>query len=126
MLRQIIAATTIALCTLSAHAGDSIVEMGSSAKPNSVAYVGYDSFDAKGNPICTPCIAKRAEEAAKLQAYAERRERSREYMAKLQGNSKEPDSMIAANASELPAGAKPSPENPAADITATPLRASGN
>jgi hypothetical protein len=123
MLRQIITATTITLLTVSAQAGSSIEVIGSSAKPNSVSYVGYDSFDANGNPICTPCIAKRAEEAAKLKAYAERRARSREYMARLQGNSSDSDSVMAANAGSLVQAGKPVPEKIAANVADTPLRA---
>ncbi len=124
MLRQIIAATAIALLTASAYAGDSIVMMGSSAKPNSVSYVGYDSFDANGNPICTPCLVQRAEEAARLAAYAARRERSRQYMARLQGNETPgSNSLIAANAAPLVPAVEPTPEKVIADVAATPLRA---
>ncbi|HMF67543.1 MAG TPA: hypothetical protein VK602_08030 [Phyllobacterium sp.] len=122
MLRQIIAATTIALFTVSAQA-DSILEIGTSAKPNSVSYVGYDSFDASGNPICSPCLAQKAKEAAKLKAYAERRERSRQYMARLQGNGTPSDSMMAANASPLAQPGQPAPEKVIADVGETPLRA---
>ena len=122
MLRQIIAATTIALFTVSTRA-DSILEIGTSAKPNSVSYVGYDSFDASGNPICSPCLAQKAKEAAKLKAYAERRERSRQYMARLQGNGTPSDSMMAANASPLAQPGQPAPEKVIADVGETPLRA---
>ncbi len=122
MLRQIIAATTIALFTVSAQAG-SIEEVGTSAKPNSVSYVGYDSFDANGNPICSPCLAQKAKEAARLKAYAERRARSRQYMARLQGNGTQSDSMMAANASPLVQPGQPAPEKVIADVGETPLRA---
>jgi hypothetical protein len=125
MLRQIIAATAMTLFTVSAYAGDSIDMIVSPAKPNSVSYVGYDSFDANGNPICTPCLAKRAEEAARLKAYAERRERSRQYMARLQGKEVPAgsDSLIAANAAPLVPAGEPAPEKTIADVTETPLRA---
>jgi hypothetical protein len=125
MLRQIIAATAIALLTVSAHAGDSIEMMGPTAKPDSVSYVGYDSFDAEGNPICTPCQAKRAEEAARLKAYAERRERSRLYMARLQGKEvpASSDSLIAANAAPLIPAGQPLQEKVIGDVAETPLRA---
>jgi hypothetical protein len=121
MFRKIIAATAMTLITVSAQAGGSIEVMGPSAQPNSVSYVGYDSFDANGNPICTPCLVQRAEEAARLKAYAERRERSRQYMARLQGNDipASSNSLIAANAAPL----VPAPENTIADVAATPLRA---
>ncbi|WP_271893001.1 hypothetical protein [Candidatus Phyllobacterium onerii] len=122
MLRQIIAATTIALFTVSAQAG-SIDEVSGLAKPNSVSYVGYDSFDANGNPICSPCLAQKAKEAAKLKAYAERRERSRQYMARLQGNGTGSDSMMAANAAPLAQPGQPAPEKVIADVGETPLRA---
>lgn len=136
-LLAIIAAALIAPAI--AHAGESIKLKGPSARPNSVTFVGYDSFDANGNPVCTPCIEQRAAEAAKLQAYLERRERSRQYMARLQGNGPKPDSFIAtANAATLPAAhaapvaqttATPAPATPAAAsgllaVEATPLRAS--
>jgi hypothetical protein len=125
MLRQIIAATAIALFTVSVHAGDSIEVMGPAARPNSVSYVGYDSFDAEGNPICTPCQAKRAEEAARLKAYAARRERSRQYMARLQGKEvpASSDSLIAANAAPLIPAGQPPQEKVIVDVAATPLRA---
>ena len=125
MLRQMIAATAMTLLTVSAYAGDSIAIMGPSAKPNSVSYVGYDSFDANGNPICTPCQAKRAEEAARLKAYAERRERSRQYMARLQGKEVPAGStsMIAANASPLVPAGEPVPEKTITNVAETPLRA---
>lgn len=126
MLRQIIAATTIALIVVSAHAGDSIEVMGSSAKPNSVSYIGYDSFDASGNPICTSCLEKSAEEVSRLKAYAERRARSREYMAKLQGNGPKPNSPIAVNPSELVVASEPVPIKPISGIAETPLRAGMN
>jgi hypothetical protein len=125
MLRQTIAATAITLFTVSAYAGDSIEVMGSSAKPNSVSYVGYDSFDANGNPICTPCLAQRAEEAARLKAYAVRRERSRQYMARLQGNEVPAGSnaLIAANAAPLVPAGEPAPAKTIGDVAETPLRA---
>ncbi len=126
MLRQIIAATAMTLLTVSAYAGDSIAIMGPSAKPNSVAYVGYDSFDANGNPICTPCQAKRAEEAARLKAYAERRERSRQYMARLQGKeipAGSPSMIAAANAAPLVPAGEALPEKAITNVTETPLRA---
>ena len=126
MLRQIIAATAIAFITASAYAGDSIEVVGSSAKPNSVSYIGYDSFDANGNPICTPCLQKSIEEVARLKAYAERRARSREYMARLQGNGVKSNSMIAADASELTIAGEPFPAKATPDITQTPLRAGMN
>lgn len=125
MLRQIIAATAITLVTVSAHA-DSIDIVGSSAKPNSVSYIGYDRFDANGNPICTPCLQKSAEEVARLKAYAERRARSREYMARMQGNGVKPNSMIAAEASELTVAGEPFPAKAIPDIAQTPLRAGMN
>jgi hypothetical protein len=125
MLRQIIAATAITVFATTAHAGDSIEMMGSSAKPNSVSYVGYDSFDASGNPICTPCLAQRAEEATRLKAYAERRERSRQYMARLQGNGgpSSSNSLIAANAAPLVPAGEPAPEKAITNVAETPLRA---
>ena len=57
-LLAIIAAALIAPAI--AHAGESIKLKGPSARPNSVTFVGYDSFDANGNPVCTPCIEQRA------------------------------------------------------------------
>ncbi|MBZ9654202.1 hypothetical protein [Phyllobacterium lublinensis] len=125
MLRQMIAATAMTLLAVSAQAGESIRVMGAAAKPNSVSYIGYDSFDANGNPICTPCLAKRAEEAARLKAYAERRERSRQYMARLQGNGAPagPTSMIAANAAPLVPAGEAVPEKSITSVTETPLRA---
>lgn len=126
MLRQLIAATAMTLITVSAYAGDSITVMGAAAKPNSVSYVGYDSFDANGNPICTPCLAKRAEEAARLKAYAERRERSRQYMARLQGKdvpAGTPSMIATANAAPLVAADESVPEKAMTNVKATPLRA---
>jgi hypothetical protein len=139
MFRHLLAITAVALIApATAHAGDSIKLKGPSARPNSVTYVGYDSFDADGNPVCTPCIEQRALEAAKLQAYLERRERSRQYMARLQGNEPKPASMMAASAATLPASgttpvaqipatpeqAVPAPANGLLAVEATPLRAS--
>lgn len=126
MLRQIIAATAMTLVTVSAHAGESIKVMGATAKPNSVSYIGYDSFDANGNPICTPCQAKRAEETARLKAYAERRERSRRYMARLQGKevpAGSPSMIATANAAPLVAASESVPEKSITSVTETPLRA---
>ncbi len=134
MLRQIIAATAITLFAASAYAGDSITVVEGSAKPNSISYVGYDSFDATGNPICTPCLAKRAAEAARLQAYADRRERSRQYMARLQGKDVPASSTstaaasvatspIAASAAELVAAGEPAPQKALMSVSETPLRA---
>ncbi|QND52170.1 hypothetical protein HB779_09795 [Phyllobacterium sp. 628] len=136
MFRRLLA-TTAAVLVASfavAQAGESIKLKGPFARPNSVSYVGYDSFDANGNPICTPCIEQKAKEAAKLQAYLERRERSRQYMARLQGNGPKPDSLVAtANAATLPAAnATPVAQAPALAkpatgllaVGATPLRAS--
>lgn len=129
MFRRLLALTAVALLApVIAHAGDSIRLKGPSARPNSVSYIGYDSFDVDGNPVCTPCIEQKAAEAAKLKAYLERRERSRQYMARLQGNGPKPDALVtAANAATLPSEtdapvAQP-PAGPIADIGATPLRA---
>ncbi|MBA8876938.1 hypothetical protein [Phyllobacterium myrsinacearum] len=139
MFRRLLAIIAVALFAPAlAHAGESIKLKGPSARPNSVTYVGYDSFDADGNPVCTPCIEQRAAEAAKLQAYMERRERSRQYMARLQGNEPKPASLMAANAATLPASgatpvaqipatpepAVPAPANGLLAVEATPLRAS--
>ena len=136
MLRQTFAAIATLVVIAPAHAGDSIDVKGSGpAAPRSISYVGYDSFDASGTPICTPCAAKRAEEAARLKAYEERRERSREYMARLQGREDPaaPDtpkvadvagtSPIAASAAELVSAGRPAPEKNLDSVTATPLRA---
>lgn len=125
MLRQFIAASAIALISTSALA-DSIIATGSTAKPNSVSYIGYDSFDANGNPVCTPCLQKTAEEAAREKAYAERRARSREYMARLQGNTVPTDSLLAARASELMASGNAAPAKPKPEAANTPLRAGMN
>ncbi|MGO4447358.1 hypothetical protein AB4Y96_00410 [Phyllobacterium sp. TAF24] len=130
MFRRLLALTAAALLApVIAHAGDSIMLKGPSARPNSVSYIGYDSFDVDGNPVCTPCIEQKAAEAAKLKAYLERRERSRQYMARLQGNGPKPDALVAAaNAATLPpetaVPATQTPASPIADIGATPLRAS--
>ncbi|MBB3237894.1 hypothetical protein [Phyllobacterium endophyticum] len=123
MLRQIIVAATIVLNTAAAEAGSSIDYADGSAKPNSVSYIGYDSFDADGNPICTPCLVQKAKEAARLKAYAERRQRSREYMARLQGNGTQPGSVMAANASPVVQPGQPAPAKVIADVGETPLRA---
>ncbi|MGH7003347.1 MAG: hypothetical protein ACREIP_05305 [Alphaproteobacteria bacterium] len=120
MLCRIIATGAIALIAASAHAGSSIEHRGPSARPNSVSYVGYDSFDAHGNPVCTSCLAKRAEEAARLQAYAERRKRSRAYMARLQGNGTPPEALVATSAAPERAG------EAEAGVAQTPLRADMN
>ncbi|EJN03032.1 hypothetical protein [Phyllobacterium sp. YR531] len=125
MLRQFITASVIALISTSALA-DSIIATGSTAKPNSVSYIGYDSFDAQGNPVCTPCLEKTAEEAAREKAYAERRARSREYMARLQGNAVPTDSLLAARASELMASGDATPDKPKPEAANTPLRAGMN
>ena len=134
MLRQTFAAIATFALIVPASAGDSIdVRDGAVAAPRSISYVGYDGLDANGNPICTPCEAKRVEEAARLKAYTERRERSRQYMARLQGREVPATnapavasiaaSPIAANAAELVPAGQPAPEKKLDGITATPLRA---
>ncbi|MEK1887267.1 MAG: hypothetical protein AAAB35_06740 [Phyllobacterium sp.] len=133
MLRQILAATATIMLMAPAYAGESINLIDGSTTPKSISYVGYDSIDADGNPICTPCAAKRAEEAARLQAYVERRERSRQYMARLQGRdvpspttptvASASTSPIAANAAELVPAGEPVPQKTLADVAETPLRA---
>jgi len=133
MLRQTIAAIATIILIGPAQAGDSIDVMGNTpAAPRSISYVGYDGLDASGNPICTPCNAKRAEEAARLKAYSERRERSRQYMARLQGRdvpaANAPavvsiaTSPIAANAAELVPAGEPAPQKTLDNVAATPLR----
>src|SRR5262245_27820341 len=121
MLRQTFAAIATIMLMTPAQAGDSIEVKGATpATPQSITFVGYD-YDANGNPVCAACDAKRAEEAAQLKAYAERRERSRQYMARLQGRelpaTKTPvvatvgvTSPIAANAAELVPAGEPAPE----------------
>lgn len=125
MLRQFIAASAIALISTSAFA-DSVIATGSTAKPNSVSYIGYDSFDASGNPVCTPCLERTAQEAAREKAYAERRARSREYMARMQGNTVPTDSLLAARASELMASGEAITAKPKPEAAETPLRAGMN
>lgn len=127
MFRHLLAITAAAfLAPAIAHAGDSIQLKGPSARPNSVNYVGYDSFDVDGNPVCTPCIEQRAAEAAKLKAYLERRERSRQYMARLQGNGPKSDSTMAASAAPLPAtNTVPVAQTPAAPEPVAQTPASG-
>ncbi|MRG56135.1 hypothetical protein GF108_11155 [Phyllobacterium sp. SYP-B3895] len=132
MLRQTIAATAMIMLMAPAYAGGSIDVVSGSATPNSIFYVGFDSFDATGNPICTPCEAQQAAEAARLKAYAERRERSRQYMARLQGREVPVStataaaavsaSPIAANAAELVPAGEPVPQRALADVADTPLR----
>ncbi|MDQ0998376.1 hypothetical protein QFZ34_003558 [Phyllobacterium ifriqiyense] len=122
LLRQFIAASAIALISASALA-DSIIVSGETAKPNSVSYIGYDSFDANGNPVCTSCLEQTAEEAARLKAYAERRARSREYMARMQGNAAPANPLLAAQASEPIAAGK---SMPAPDLAEAPMRAGVN
>lgn len=122
LLRQFIAASAIALTSAAASAG-SIIVTGETAEPNSVSYIGYDSFDASGNPICTPCLEQTAEEASRLKAYAERRARSREYMARMQGNAAPANPLLAARASEPIAAGK---SIPAPDLTEAPMRAGVN
>lgn len=134
MLRQTIAATAMIMLMAPAYAGGSIDVVSGSATPNSISYVGFDSFDATGNPICTPCEAQQAAEAARLKAYAERRERSRQYMARLQGRevpaaaetataaAPVSASPIAANAAELVPAGEPVPQRALADVADTPLR----
>lgn len=132
MLRQTIAATAMIMLMAPAYAGGSIDVVSGSATPNSISYVGFDSFDATGNPICTPCEAQQAAEAARLKAYAERRERSRQYMARLQGREVPAStataaapvsaSPIAANAAELVPAGEPVPQRALADVADTPLR----
>jgi len=132
MLRQTIAATAMIMLMAPAYAGGSIDVVSGSATPNSISYVGFDSFDATGNPICTPCEAQKAAEAARLKAYAERRERSRQYMARLQGREVPVStataaapvsaSPIAANAAELVPAGEPVPQRALADVADTPLR----
>lgn len=57
----------------------------------SIKYVGFDGMDQAGRPICLKCEADKLKEIEAKQATEERRQRARDYMARLQGNGPKQD-----------------------------------
>ncbi|MGH6760424.1 MAG: hypothetical protein ACRECW_02385 [Phyllobacterium sp.] len=85
MKKRILASHLVALMALcgAASADGSFQSLGSSQKPASITYYGYDYIDADGNHVCLECEAEKAAEAERERAYAERRERARQYAIKI-------------------------------------------
>ena len=127
MKKRIFASHLVALLALggAAQADGSFQPLGETGKPASITYYGYDYVDASGKPICLECEAEKAAEAEKERAYAERRERARQYAIKI-GQIADPSkartkpnevSISALNVDESPNG------DEAVSIKATPMRA---
>lgn len=95
----------------------------------SINYVGFDGIDSAGQPICKKCeVAKQAERDAEA-AIVERRQRAREFMARLQGQKTpvtvEPQTSVAAvDISPTATSTEQSLSAAKVGVAETPLRAS--